>query len=98
MSFRAGSWVLNFLSEQQISPCTCPFVVGLLAIFIQLSPNRLLFRGYIMQFARGLTTNRELTIVMPAIVYAAPHLPNLFEMGQPTYGILIYLIYGYLYG
>lgn len=74
------------------------FVIGLLTLFIQISSNELLLRGYTRQFARRLTTNPVLIIVLPAIVSAAPHLPNLIGMGQPTYGILISLINGCLYG
>jgi len=70
------------------------FIFGLITLFIQGSAEELYFRGYIMQFARRLTSSPMLIILASAILFARPHLSNLDVLGWPSYAIALYLIDG----
>lgn len=70
------------------------FVFGFLALFVQGSAEELFFRGYVMQFARRITSSPVLIILASAFLFARPHLSNLGGLGMPDYAIILYAIDG----
>ena len=73
-------------------------IVGAITIFIQVTAEELLYRGYTMQFLRRLTANPVLLVGISGLAFAAIHIGNVFINGWPGYGILIYLFDGLVYG
>ncbi len=73
-------------------------IVGAITIFIQVTAEELLYRGYTMQFMRRLTANPVLIVGISGLAFAAIHIGNVFLNGMPGYGVLIYLFDGLVYG
>jgi uncharacterized protein len=73
-------------------------VIGAITIFIQVTAEELLYRGYTMQFLRRLTANPVLIVGISGLAFAAIHTGNVFQNGWPWYGILIFLFDGLVYG
>ncbi len=73
-------------------------IVGAITIFIQVTAEELLYRGYTMQFMRRLTAKPVLIIGISSLAFAAIHIGNVSQNGMPWYGILIYLFDGLVYG
>jgi membrane protease YdiL (CAAX protease family) len=73
-------------------------IVGAITIFIQVTAEELLYRGYTMQFMRRLTANPVLIVGISGLLFAAIHIGNVFLNGMPWYGVLIYLFDGLVYG
>ena len=69
-------------------------IVGLVTIFIQVTAEEFLYRGYTMQFLRRLTANPWLIVGISGLAFAAIHIGNVAVNGWPKYGILIYLFDG----
>ena len=73
-------------------------IVGAITIFIQVTAEELLYRGYTMQFMRRLTANPVLIVGISGLLFAAIHIGNVVLNGMPWYGDLIYLFDGLVYG
>jgi hypothetical protein len=73
-------------------------IVGAITIFIQVTAEELLYRGYAMQFMRRLTANPVLIVGISGLAFAAIHIGNVLLNGMPGYGVLIYLFDGLVYG
>lgn len=73
-------------------------IVGAILIFIQITAEELLYRGYLMQFMRRLTANPVLIVGISGLAFAAIHYGNVIQNGMPGYGVLIYLFDGLVYG
>ena len=73
-------------------------IVGAITIFIQVTAEELLYRGYTMQFMRRLTANPVLIVGISGLAFAAIHFGNVVINGMPRYGVLIYLFDGLVYG
>ena len=73
-------------------------LIAFVGIFFQAGAEELLFRGYFTQFSRRFTANRFLFIGIPAIIFASPHILNIFELGGGILLILPYLILGLVLG
>ena len=73
-------------------------IVGAITIFIQVTAEELLYRGYTMQFMRRLTANPVLIVGISGLAFAAIHIGNVVLNGMPWYGVLIYLFDGLVYG
>jgi len=71
-------------------------VVSFFFIFIQITAEELVFRGYLMQALRRITANPIFIIGVTGVLFGAPHLPNLGPAGLPWYGLLIYMMDGWL--
>ena len=73
-------------------------IVGAVMIFIQVTAEELLYRGYTMQFMRRLTAKPVLIVGISGLAFAAIHIGNVVLNGMPWYGVLIYLFDGLVYG
>lgn len=72
--------------------------VGGIGIFIQSGSEELLFRGYLTQFTRRISKHPFVYIIIPAFLFAYPHIGNISEMGGNIWAIAPYLIMGILFG
>ncbi len=94
--FIAGSQI-SFVAPD-LSTYLPLLIVGAITIFIQVTAEELLYRGYTMQFMRRLTAKPVLIIGISSLAFAAIHYGNVIQNGMPWYGILIYLFDGLVYG
>jgi uncharacterized protein len=73
-------------------------IVALITIFIQVTAEEMLYRGYTMQFLRRFTANPWLLVGISGLAFAAIHIGNVAVNGWPRYGILLYVFDGLAYG
>lgn len=73
-------------------------LIGTVGILIQASTEEMLFRGYLAQFLRRLNKNPIVFILIPAILFSLPHIPNVSKLGGGILVLVPYLINGLLYG
>jgi membrane protease YdiL (CAAX protease family) len=73
-------------------------LIGFVGIFIQAGSEEMLFRGYLMQFAKRFTSNKYIFIGLPALLFALPHIINISDLGGTLWVAVPYMISGIFYG
>ncbi|MFC5178845.1 CPBP family intramembrane glutamic endopeptidase [Nocardioides taihuensis] len=72
--------------------------IGLVGLLIQTGAEEMLFRGYLTQLMRRLTSHPAVFLAVPALVFAAPHISNVKSLGGGPLVMLPYFATGLLYG
>jgi uncharacterized protein len=72
-------------------------IIGFVGIFIQASTEEMIFRGYLTQLVRRITKNPLFFIGIPALLFAAPHIPNISALGGGPLVLIPYLVSGLLF-
>ncbi len=73
-------------------------VIAGVGIFVQAGAEELFFRGYLTQAVRRFTSQPAVFLLIPAMLFAAPHLTNLTQFDSSPYVLLPYLIDGLAFG
>lgn len=73
-------------------------VVAAVGLFIQTSTEEFMFRGYLTQFVRRYFSSPVVFLLIPAVLFALPHIANIAAFGGQWYAMLPYLISGLLFG
>jgi hypothetical protein len=71
--------------------------ISFVAFFVQAGTEEMVYRGYLTQFVHRLTRNRLAILLIPAIVFSAPHYGNIKSAsGLPA--LFPYIIMGLTFG
>jgi membrane protease YdiL (CAAX protease family) len=84
-------------SDPNLTAWLGSLVVAAAAFFVQASTEEMTYRGYLTQFARRFLRHPVGFLLMPAVVFAAPHYGNVEGLTGPL-ALLPYMILGLCYG
>jgi|GEM_PF-1999086 membrane protease YdiL (CAAX protease family) len=71
--------------------------ISFVAFFVQAGTEEMVYRGYLTQFAHRMTGNRLVILLIPAIVFSAPHYGNISDVSG-ILALLPYFILGLMLG